>query len=106
MPSSESKPRVCRTWQQLTGDAGWGGVLAETAAGPSSRQAVLVFQPGMDMLPLLAESLALLPAELRWRVSFSTYFTKLPPGSNANGDAWSMGRRRPSRLNARDKPAW
>jgi len=80
VPSGESKPRVCRAWQQLTGDAGWAGVLAETAAGPSSRQAVLVFQPGMDMLPLLAESLALLPAELRWRVSFSTYFTKLPAG--------------------------
>jgi hypothetical protein len=80
VPSGDSQPRVCRAWQQITGDAGWGGVLAETATGPTVRQAVLVFQPGMEMLPLLAESLALLPIELRWRVSFSTYFTKLPAG--------------------------
>ena len=45
-----------------------------------ARQAVLIFPPGTDVLPLVAESLALLPAELRWRVTFSTYFTKLPPG--------------------------
>ena len=25
-------PAVCRSWQQAAGDAGWGGVLAETAA--------------------------------------------------------------------------
>ena len=80
IPAGQSPPRVCRAWQQLTGDAGWGGVLAETVAGPVGRQAVLVFPPGTDMLTLLAESLALLPAELRWRVTFSTYFTKLPPG--------------------------
>ncbi len=80
LPSGESKPRVCRAWQQITGDAGWAGVLAETATGPTSRQAVLVFQPGTEMLPLLVETLTLLPAELRWRISFSTYFTKLPAG--------------------------
>jgi hypothetical protein len=80
VPSSDSKPRVCLAWQQIAGDAGWGGVLAETAVGPTVRQASLVFQPGTDMLSLLAESLALLPVELRWRVVFSTYFTKLPAG--------------------------
>ena len=34
----------------------------------------------MDPLPLLAESLALLPPDRRWTVTFSTYFNKLPPG--------------------------
>lgn len=80
VPAGDSPPRVCRAWQQLTGDAGWGGVLAETASGPTIRQAVLVYPPGTDLLPLLAESLALLPAKRRWQVAFSTYFTKLPAG--------------------------
>jgi hypothetical protein len=80
VPSGDSTPRVCRAWQQVAGDAGWGGVLAETAARPNGRPAVLVFPPGMDVLPLLDESLALLPPQLRWQVSFSTYFTKLPAG--------------------------
>jgi hypothetical protein len=80
VPSGETGPQICRGWQQIAGDAGWGGVLAETAVGPKHRQAVVIVPPGMDVLPLLAESLALLPPPLRWQVSFSTYFTKLPPG--------------------------
>jgi hypothetical protein len=80
IPMGESEPRVCSAWQRLTGDAGWSGVLAETAAGSNGRQAIIVFPPDVDMLPLLAETLALLPAEVRWRTSFSTYFTKLPAG--------------------------
>ncbi len=80
IPMSDCPPRVCHAWQRLTGDAGWGGVLAETAARSANQQAVLIFQPGTDVLSLLAESVALLPVELRWRATFSTYFTKLPPG--------------------------
>jgi len=30
LPKIESFPRVCTYWRQMTGDAGWGGVLAET----------------------------------------------------------------------------
>jgi hypothetical protein len=80
VPKGESPPCVCRAWQQITGDAGWGGMLAEIVAGSANRPAMLIFRPGMDMLALLAETLVLLPAELRWRVSFNTYFNKLPPG--------------------------
>ena len=80
LSSRDGCTTICRAWQQVAGDAGWGGVLAETVAGGKIPQAVLVFRPGADMLALLAESLALLPAELRWRVTFSTYFTKLPTG--------------------------
>jgi hypothetical protein len=80
VPSGESKPRVCRAWQKLTGDAGWAGVLAGTAAAHVNRRAIVLFEPGMDTLPLVAESLALLPEELRWQITFCTYFTKLPAG--------------------------
>jgi hypothetical protein len=79
-PSGDCLATSCRTWQRIMDDAGWGGALAETASPGASRPAVLVFQPGIDPLPLLAEALALLPPEIRWNVSFSTYFNKLPPG--------------------------
>ena len=79
-PAANSAAAICRAWQQMTGDAGWGGALAETAMPGASRPAVIIFRPGIDPLSLLAESLALLPPESRWNVSFSTYFNKLPPG--------------------------
>ncbi|HUY34073.1 MAG TPA: hypothetical protein VMV69_15095 [Pirellulales bacterium] len=79
-PAGATAAAVCSHWQQVTGDAGWGGVLAETALSRPPRPVCLLFQPGQDLLPLVAEALALLPAERRWQVTFSTYFTKLPPG--------------------------
>ncbi len=79
-PATNSPPAICRAWQQMTGDSGWGGALAETASPGVNRPAVIIFRPGVDPLPLLAESLALLPPESRWNVSFCTYFNKLPPG--------------------------
>lgn len=80
-PRGDMAPEVCRSWQALTGDAGWGGVLAEAFQADPTRFVYLVFDPGMDLLPLLAESLALLPPEQRWEVTFSTYFTGLPQGA-------------------------
>lgn len=77
-PRMESPPAVCRHWERVTGDAGWAGILAQTAADGSSRVAAVIFQPGVDTLSLVAEALALLPAPLRWQVTFSTYFTTLP----------------------------
>lgn len=77
-PRGDAGPAVCHAWQKLTGDAGWAGVLAE--ALESNQQALLLFEPGMDLLPLLAEALQLLPAERRWGATFSTYATSLPQG--------------------------
>jgi hypothetical protein len=80
VPAGDSPAAVCRLWQEATGDAGWGGVLAESALGGAGRLVYLVFPPGRELLPLFQESLALLPEGLRWRVTFNTYFTKLPAG--------------------------
>lgn len=80
IPKGNVAPKVCTAWQQATGDAGWAGVLAHTIAEGPRREASLVFRPGMELLPLIEEAQALLPAELRWQATFSTYFTKLPPG--------------------------
>jgi len=73
IPSGQSEPRPCRKWEQLTGDAGWGGVLA--AATNAAEPAYLIFEPGQDVLGLLVDSMALLPTEARWNVTFNTYFT-------------------------------
>jgi outer membrane murein-binding lipoprotein Lpp len=70
-------PRPCKRWELVTGDAGWAGVLAGMAM--ASRPAYLIYRPGVDPLPLIAEALALLPAQQRWNVTFSTYFLGLPP---------------------------
>lgn len=77
-PRGEHPTSICTAWQRMTGDAGWAGVLAQTAE--TKRDAYLLFSPGMDLLPLLVEALSLLPPARRWEVSFSTYVTRLPPG--------------------------
>ena len=40
----------------------------------------VIYPPGTPVLDLAVESLSLLPAEKRWDVTFSTYFTKAPAG--------------------------
>ena len=79
-PQGDRQPGVARAWQALTGDGGWAGVLAESFLADSRRTVFLVFRPGMDLLPLFVEALALLPASRRWDVDFSTYFNQLPQG--------------------------
>ncbi len=84
LPKGDAPPSVCHAWQQTAGDAGWAGVLAQTLIdGP--REACLIFRPGQDLLPLIREAQALLPAALRWQATFSTYYTKLPAGAEC---AW------------------
>ena len=66
---------MCQAWKEMTGDAGWAGVLAESFLKDPNRPVILLFEPGQDLRPLIDESLSLLPAERRWDVTFSTYFT-------------------------------
>jgi hypothetical protein len=69
-----------RHWQNRTGDAGWAGVLAKAYRDSPKVPAFVVFSPGMDLLPLFEEALAVLPQEERWAVGFATYYSTLPPG--------------------------
>ncbi|MGL6226609.1 MAG: hypothetical protein ACRC10_08280 [Thermoguttaceae bacterium] len=78
LESVEANAGICQNWGRWTGDAGWGGVLAET--GLSGRPVCLIFQPGQNLLPLIHESLALLPVQKRWNIAFNTFHTKLPTG--------------------------
>ena len=81
LPNPQVSAGICRNWQQRFGDAGWGGVVAEWVekGDPIS----IIFEPGMDVLPFLAEVFALLSPSVRWKTTFSTYFMKSqePPNS-------------------------
>lgn len=72
-PGGSADVQKCVRWEDATGDAGWAGVLAGATAG---EPAYLIFRPDQDVLGLIAEAMTLIPPEERWRVTFSTYFTK------------------------------
>jgi hypothetical protein len=80
VPQGDRPAGVASAWQALTGDAGWAGVMAESFLADPRRAAFLVFRPGLEILPLFVEAIALLPAPRRWEVEFSTYFNTLPQG--------------------------
>lgn len=77
-PRVESQPRICRQWQNETGDAGWGGVLAETMR--DGQPVIVVAKPETDVIALFDESLALLPPDARWQTTLTTYYTRFPSG--------------------------
>lgn len=81
IPRGRSGSLRAAAWERATGDAGWAGVVAEALQADPNRQVFFIFSPGMDLLPLVSEVLALLPEPLRWRITFSTYCTQLPPNA-------------------------
>ncbi len=78
LPFQNASPARCDAWESLTGDAGWGGVLADLLSRGASKPACILFAPGQDILRLIAESIRLLPFEKRWQATFNTYFTSMP----------------------------
>ena len=78
IPRQLVSPRPCLAWRQATGDPGWAGELAQTAW--TGKYACIVYRPGMNVLALVQEAMALLPPERRWKTTFSTYYSKLPTG--------------------------
>jgi len=73
---SVSPTTPCPVWKALTGDPGWGGVLADTAL--TGQPAVLIYEPELNILPLYVEALALLPPHSSWHVTFCTSCAGLP----------------------------
>jgi hypothetical protein len=67
-------------WQNLTGDEGWAGAVAEQLL-QNPAPVSIIFKPGTDTLTLVGEVLDLIPAPQRWNVTFSTYFTRLLAGA-------------------------
>ncbi|MCF7855687.1 MAG: hypothetical protein K9N51_12875 [Candidatus Pacebacteria bacterium] len=75
VPLGDSEFSRASTWEKITGDAGWAGIPAENLIKHPGRLIYLIFEPGMDMLGLIDETLALLSPRTRWGVTFSTYFS-------------------------------
>jgi len=86
LPERESAPhsprplRPARHWQETVGDAGWAGILAERLLEEPPVPTAMLFQPGMPVIQLVDEAMALLPPEARWETNFSTYQTDVPAG--------------------------
>jgi hypothetical protein len=80
VPRVDDPPRVCSAWEAATGDSGWAGVLAETAAADPGKVAYVIYSPETPTLPLIREAMALLPQRKRWQTTFCSYFTELPAG--------------------------
>ncbi len=68
--------RRCLSWQAVTGDAGWAGVIADACI--SRKRSHIVYDAGRPVLPLVAEVMGLLPTDARWDATFTTYFSSLP----------------------------
>lgn len=73
LPQINVAPGPCGLWQQVWGDAGWGGVLAYRALARPEDALYLVYPDTVGMLGLFAEAVALLPESHRWRVTFTTH---------------------------------
>jgi hypothetical protein len=75
LPAPPIQPATCRRWNDVKGDAGWGGLLAQRAM---RGQASLVIAPDCSptwsrrLLDLFQEVLALLPPDGRWKTTFET----------------------------------
>jgi hypothetical protein len=80
LPRADLAASDGRRWRDVTGDAGWAAVLAADFLKDPARPVYLVYPLGVELLPLLAEALALLPAERRWEVTFSTFHRAAPAG--------------------------
>ncbi len=103
-PALTESPRICTAWQRATGDAGWAGVLAATAGDRDAKPTHVIIPLGLNALPLVAEALALVAPEHRWDVTFSTFFTRLPPGVDCQWRFVVDGQ--PEAETARRSPHW
>ena len=68
----DAEPGICKTWREVTGDAGWGGWLAETVL--KNQPAAVIITPQTPALALVQEALALLPCDKHWQTTFSTFY--------------------------------
>ena len=75
LPASKStSAQPCAYWNEVCGDAGWAGVIANAAMLDPSKPCAVVYPLGCDAMRLIGEALSLLPSEWRWRVTFTSYF--------------------------------
>jgi len=107
IPATAAHPGKCSTWQSVTGDAGWGGYLAECFLDQPQRNIYIIYDPEQqELVPrLFDEAINLLPKDKRWEVTFNSYFVTLPAGASCSwrgvprdSDAMRMARRSPANI--------
>ena len=80
LPQGDEGPRPARGWDAAGFDCGWAGVVAQTVLDAPNSVCCVVLPAEVDALPLVSDVLALIPADKRWLVTFSTRFQRLPAG--------------------------
>jgi len=82
IPATGDAPAKCSYWEAVTGDAGWGGFLAQSYLDNPARNVYISYRPEQQsqVMMLIQEALNLLPVSKRWEVTFNTYFVNLPAG--------------------------
>lgn len=105
LKSHEVELHKALMWESYAGDAGWAGVVCDAFAANPEKPFWVIFEPGMDLLPLVLEALAILEPAERWRFSFNTYFVTLPAGGKcflrfcpAGSDAHMAAKRIPGAM--------
>lgn len=69
-PEATGRPGRCVAWEKATGDAGWAGELAQSFL--DGRRALIWAGENIDILELFVEAARLLPASVRWQLTFNT----------------------------------
>lgn len=80
VPQGDCQPRRCTTWERVTGDAGWAGVVLKYLSENATAPVYLLAEDSLPLLDLLDEIVALMPPERRWSVTFTTRYLQLPSG--------------------------
>lgn len=93
--SADFPTSPCSTWKNITGDAGWGGVLAESAR--NIKEAAIIYPQGTNLLPLFVESLAILPAQFLWNTTFTTFYIDPKNNIDTNKPATNKNFRQPQK---------
>lgn len=74
------------TWERVFGDAGWAGLLGQ-AVSDGFRSVNIIVPQNSDALLLLEEAMQLVKPEDRWKVCFSTHFSRQTSGTACH---WRM----------------
>jgi hypothetical protein len=81
LPRLDAPAAICSSWAHACGDAGWAGALVDLYLNSPAKPVYIICPADLEMLPLMCEAIALLPASQRWQVTFNTYHTDLPAGT-------------------------
>lgn len=101
----ETQPDADRhfeTWEQVFGDAGWAGVLGE-AISDGFKSVNIIVPDNSVALPLLAEAMLLVKPENRWKVCFSTHFSRQVSGTQCHWRVALDGSSEARKLRARSQ---